>query len=140
MLFRSGDLPPRVRLVCELAIGIVGGLVAPAPGRIGVLVTCVFVVGLVNAVNLLDGLDGLAGGVVCASAVGFALVGGPGRVPAIALAASLGGFLWFNRPPARIYLGDAGYETSDPDVPGRRHRMVMARGDWQYLNDGVVPW
>jgi hypothetical protein len=25
-------------------------------------------------------------------------------------------------------------------MPGRRHRMVMARGDWQYLNDGVIPW
>lgn len=43
-------------------------------------------------------------------------------------------------PTVSIYTGDAGYETSDPDMPGRRHRMVMARGDWQYLNDGVVPW
>lgn len=103
-----GDLPPRFRLAAELAIGIVGGVVAPAPGRLGVLVTCAFVVGLVNAVNLLDGLDGLAGGVVCASAIGFALVGGTGRASAIALAAALGGFLWYNRPPARIYLGDAG--------------------------------
>lgn len=44
------------------------------------------------------------------------------------------------QPTVSIYTGDAGYETSDPDMPGRRHRMVMARGDWQYLNDGVVPW
>ena len=44
------------------------------------------------------------------------------------------------QPTVSIYTGDAGYETSDPDMPGRRHRMVMARGDWQYLNDGVIPW
>jgi hypothetical protein len=44
------------------------------------------------------------------------------------------------QPTVSIYAGDAGYETSDPDMPGRRHRMVMARGDWQYLNDGVIPW
>ncbi len=103
-----GDLPPRLRLLLELGIGLVGGAVAPAPGRVGVLVTAAFIVGLVNAVNLLDGLDGLAGGVAFASAVGFALVGGPARLPGLALAGALGGFLWFNRPPARIYLGDAG--------------------------------
>jgi 8-oxo-dGTP pyrophosphatase MutT (NUDIX family) len=39
-----------------------------------------------------------------------------------------------------IYAGDDGYESSDPGVLGRRHRMVMAPGDWQYHNDGVVPW
>jgi 8-oxo-dGTP pyrophosphatase MutT (NUDIX family) len=39
-----------------------------------------------------------------------------------------------------LYSGDAGYESSDPDVPGRRHRMVMAPGDWKYLNEGVVSW
>lgn len=44
------------------------------------------------------------------------------------------------QPTVSIYTGDAGYETSDPDMPGRRHRMVMARGDWRYLNEGVVPW
>ena len=103
-----GDLPPRLRLLLEVGIGLVGGAIAPAPGSFGVLVTAAFVVGLVNAVNLLDGLDGLAGGVAFASAVGFAVVGGSARLPALALAGALGGFLWFNRPPARIYLGDAG--------------------------------
>jgi len=44
------------------------------------------------------------------------------------------------RPTESLYSGDAGYESSDPDVPGRRHRMVMAPGDWKYLNEGVVPW
>ncbi len=103
-----GDLAPRLRLVCEVAIGAVGGAIVPVPGPFGAVVTAAFVVGLVNAVNLLDGLDGLAGGVVCASAIGFALIGGAARVPGIALAGALGGFLWYNRPPARIYLGDSG--------------------------------
>jgi ADP-ribose pyrophosphatase YjhB (NUDIX family) len=43
-------------------------------------------------------------------------------------------------PTVSIYAGDAGYEASDPDAHGIRHRMVMARGDWQYHNDGVVAW
>ena len=64
---------------------------------------------LINAVNLLDGLDGLASGTAFASAVGFAFVlGGDYRILASGLAAALGGFLVWNRPPASIYLGDAG--------------------------------
>lgn len=44
------------------------------------------------------------------------------------------------KPTVSLYAGDAGYLASDPDIPGRRHRMVMARADWHYLNDGAVPW
>ncbi len=74
----------------------------------GLAVTAIAVVALINAVNLLDGLDGLASGVVLASAAGFAAIGGPGFPLAVSLAGALLGFLWFNRPPARIYLGDSG--------------------------------
>lgn len=102
------DSSPRVRVVAEAEISIVAGVVEPAPGRLGVLVTAALVLGLVNAVNLLDGLDGLAGGVAAASALGFALLGTDVRPFALALVGSLTGFLWYNRPPARIYLGDAG--------------------------------
>ncbi len=103
-----GEIPPRLRLIAEVGIGLVAGAVVPAPGHLGVLVTAALVVGLVNAVNLLDGLDGLAGGVAVASALGFAVIAGSARELALALAGALGGFLWYNRPPARIYLGDAG--------------------------------
>jgi UDP-GlcNAc:undecaprenyl-phosphate GlcNAc-1-phosphate transferase len=64
---------------------------------------------LVNAINMLDGLDALAAGVALISAAGFAaLLRGDGRSAALAVAGAIAGFLWFNRPPARIYLGDGG--------------------------------
>lgn len=31
-----------------------------------------------------------------------------------------------------LYHGDAGYETCDPSVPGRRHRLWMRTGAWHY--------
>lgn len=103
------DLDPRLRLACEVIIGVVAGLIAPAgAGWFGGVVTAVTVVGLLNAVNLLDGLDGLASGVACVAAIGFALLGPAPRPLALGLAGALSGFLVFNRPPARIYLGDAG--------------------------------
>jgi UDP-GlcNAc:undecaprenyl-phosphate GlcNAc-1-phosphate transferase len=103
-----GDLHSGFRFASELVIGvvvsIVAGLAAPLI-VIGALVTVL----LINAVNLLDGLDGLASGTAIASGAGFAFVlGGDYRVVASALAAALCGFLLWNRPPASIYLGDAG--------------------------------
>lgn len=103
------ELSPRARLACEVGIGVAAAVVVPARGWVGALVTVVLVVALLNAVNLLDGLDGLASGVGLVSALGFAVVlDGDSQALALALAGGLGGFLVWNRPPARIYLGDAG--------------------------------
>lgn len=66
-----------------------------------------------NAYNLLDHADGLSGAVAligCAALAGGAMLGGDAAMARVwlCLAAALGGFLVLNRPPARIYMGDAG--------------------------------
>jgi UDP-GlcNAc:undecaprenyl-phosphate/decaprenyl-phosphate GlcNAc-1-phosphate transferase len=100
---------PVTRLCLEVAIGVIAAWVLPARDLPGALITVALVVGLLNAVNLLDGLDGLASGVSLMSALGFALVlEAEFHVLALALAGSLAGLLLWNRPPARIYLGDGG--------------------------------
>lgn len=105
----AGGVPPRVRLALELVIALVAAAVGPGGGAWTFAVTAVAVLVLVNAVNLLDGLDGLAPGVTLVGGAGFAAVlTGDAATVAVALAAGLGGFLVWNRPPARIYLGDAG--------------------------------
>ncbi len=68
---------------------------------------------LVNAYNLIDGLDGLCGGLALISIVCLAVMAGvTGRVHETVLLATMGGalvaFLYFNRHPARLFLGDAG--------------------------------
>jgi UDP-GlcNAc:undecaprenyl-phosphate GlcNAc-1-phosphate transferase len=104
-------LPARYRLAGQLGIGLLVAFVVPLhlPGGIGVPLLVVASVVLVNGFNMLDGLDMLAGGVGAVAAVGFAaLLLNSGRILAAVLAGSLLGFLWYNRPPARIYLGDGG--------------------------------
>jgi UDP-N-acetylmuramyl pentapeptide phosphotransferase/UDP-N-acetylglucosamine-1-phosphate transferase len=103
------DLDARLRLGAEAAIGaLAGGLIAGG-SFLGVVTGAGVVALLVNTVNLLDGLDGLAAGVCLASAIGFAVLGtGRAQYLAVGLAGALAGFLVYNRPPARIYLGDAG--------------------------------
>lgn len=104
------DLSPRWRLAGEVAIGGSAVAVLPTtPTPVGAAAVVVVVLVLLNAVNLLDGLDGLASSVGAVGALGFAVVlDPPDRSVAMALAGALIGFLVWNRPPARIYLGDAG--------------------------------
>jgi phospho-N-acetylmuramoyl-pentapeptide-transferase len=71
------------------------------------------VVGASNAVNLTDGLDGLAAGNLIIAFLGlfwfsFLASNYPFLVLIIAVMAALGGFLWFNVNPARIFMGDTG--------------------------------
>tara|TARA_A100001015_G_scaffold316890_1_gene432362 strand:- start:157 stop:1146 length:990 start_codon:yes stop_codon:yes gene_type:complete len=62
--------------------------------------------GMVNAVNLCDGVDGLAGGMVIISVLGAGLFG---MLPVhVIVAGALVAFLFYNRYPARLYMGDCG--------------------------------
>ena len=72
-----------------------------------------WLLGAMNALNLLDGTDGLAtsiGMIMTLAIASLAMMTGHGAQAVIALAlfGSLLGFLFFNFPPAKIYLGDAG--------------------------------
>lgn len=66
-----------------------------------------------NAVNLSDGLDGLATGLCAIASTGFALIALKDGAPSVAmaglaLAGACLGFLFFNRHPARVFMGDVG--------------------------------
>jgi len=103
------DLPPAVRLAAEVGIGVTAAVAVGHHNAARIVLGVLVVLVLVNAVNLLDGLDGLAAGVTVAAAVGFYVVlVGAGATLALALAGALAGFLVWNAPPARVYLGDSG--------------------------------
>lgn len=84
----------------------------PLSDQVSLLLTLVWVIGLTNAINFIDGVDGLATGIAAIGAASLALIE-VGKAPwAAAVAASISGaslgFLRWNFPPARIFLGDAG--------------------------------
>lgn len=71
------------------------------------------VTALLNAINFLDAMDGIVGAVIPITAAGFVaialLYGAPvDLVLAWGLVGAGAGFLVYNAPPARIFLGDAG--------------------------------
>ena len=78
-----------------------------------IVLTVFWMVGLTNAFNIIDVMDGLASSVALVASLmllGVAVLTGDVDAPIqmVALAGSVAGFLWYNRFPARIYLGDAG--------------------------------
>jgi len=86
------------------------GIVLPL-GVAGPVLTILFLVVLTNVINLTDGLDGLAGGICLMLMILLSVIGYPNGVMAFlapGMVGALVGFLCFNLPPARLYLGDGG--------------------------------
>jgi len=120
-----GHIPARWRLLGHFLAGIwivfsLGGL-APVTlwgeptnlGFIGSLLAVVFLVWMLNLYNFMDGIDGLASSeavfVGLAGGLIYVLSGHGGLAGlSFALAASAAGFLLWNFPPAKIFMGDAG--------------------------------
>lgn len=80
---------------------------------LSIILTVGWLIAIPNIINLIDGIDGMAAGLgvfVCTTLAAVAF--GADQIIttglALALAGSLAGFLRFNFPPARLYLGDSG--------------------------------
>jgi len=112
------DLSPIVRLaVHQVAAGVlVMGGIGLFSGWLGALITILAIVWMLNLYNFMDGMDGFAGGMTVAGFVFLGIAGWWGGAQAYALycwtvGASALGFLLFNFPPARLFMGDVGSAT-----------------------------
>lgn len=120
-------LPWQARLGCEfliagLTVYVLGyQLTAFIPYPMVSSVLSVFwIVAMINSFNMLDNMDALSGGVaaIIASVLGVVMLATPepgnGQSQLFVAAllfivcGALMGFLWHNRPPAKIFMGDAG--------------------------------
>ncbi|MFO0830083.1 MAG: MraY family glycosyltransferase [Phycisphaerales bacterium] len=82
-------------------------------GAASVAITVLWIVTITNAMNFIDNMDGLSGGLGMIAALVLmtaTIVNEQWFVAAsfALLAGSLAGFLAFNKPPARIFMGDGG--------------------------------
>src|SRR5688500_12597149 len=113
------QLSPLAKLVAALATGafLVFALAGVDPEASlpssYTLIGTIWFAGVCHAFNLLDNMDGLAAGVALIAAGFLAwLLGDSLGVELVivlaALAGALLGFLFWNRPPARLFMGDCG--------------------------------
>jgi len=82
-------------------------------GILGFIVSVIWIVGVINAINFIDGMDSLATVVAITIAVSFGIIAIIrldvfSLVIMTALAGSLIGFYPWNKPPAKIFMGDSG--------------------------------
>ncbi len=78
-----------------------------------ILLTFIWLVGITNAINLLDNMDGLAGGIslIASGFLGYLFWKNQDGILlafSISLSGALVGFLIWNFPPARLFMGDSG--------------------------------
>jgi UDP-N-acetylmuramyl pentapeptide phosphotransferase/UDP-N-acetylglucosamine-1-phosphate transferase len=107
-------LPALPRLITHLLGALLltaAGVQQPEPGII--VLAFVYVVVLTNIYNFMDGIDGLATSQAiiagCGLAIGGLMVGNPLlSVGGSLLAAASLGFLAYNHPPAKLFMGDVG--------------------------------
>jgi UDP-GlcNAc:undecaprenyl-phosphate GlcNAc-1-phosphate transferase len=116
------QLPPLPRFIAQSGVGVITSLMLylsdggvqlfDNPWINGVL-TSLWVVTIINALNFMDNMDGLATSlsiVISLSLFILSYLNGQYLVAALCIAifAACIGFLFWNRKPASIYLGDAG--------------------------------
>ncbi|MEE2567477.1 hypothetical protein [Hyphobacterium marinum] len=100
-----------ISLSAAFAIGPVtvldfGPVGLPLGYWIGIGGSALWIFTAANAVNFMDGSDGLIAAALIPASVGLGLVSG--EMTGFLLAASMAGFLYWNRPRAKLFLGDAG--------------------------------
>ena len=82
------------------------------PSVLSYIFTFCWIIGVVNAFNLIDGLDGLCGSLAFTTTLTLGIIytlsGNSISVICFILAASILGFLCFNWPPAKLFMGDCG--------------------------------
>lgn len=84
-------------------------------GSFSPIITILFIVAIINAINLIDGLDGLAASVSTIYFITIAIIaiilnkfGGLDIMLSIIMIGATLGFLIFNFPPAKLFMGDTG--------------------------------
>lgn len=122
-------------------------------GPFGSLLSWLWIVGFTNAFNFMDGIDGLAGFQALLASLALAVLAAAGGDDAFALqaAAVAGGslgFLRYNFPRARVFLGDAGSQPlgfflafgvlhAARVVPGPHPFVLTLLVVWPFLFDAV---
>lgn len=82
------------------------------PTMVSYILTFGWILGVINAYNLIDGLDGLCGSLsitaITTLGILYTLSGNAEAILCFILAGAILGFLCFNWPPAKLFMGDGG--------------------------------
>lgn len=134
------SLPVKTRFLSQLvaaAMLVVGSGLLSQQGTVAAIAILLLTVWMTNLYNFMDGSDGLAGGMALFgfSVYGLAALLAHNETLAIlnfTIAAATVGFLYFNFPPANVFMGDAG------SIP--LGYLVAAMGLWGWQQECWPMW
>ncbi|MBI3778647.1 MAG: glycosyltransferase family 4 protein [Gammaproteobacteria bacterium] len=125
-------------LMGGLSLHVIGfpGVDWVPPAWAGACLSLLFMVWMINMYNFMDGMDGFAGGMAVSGFVTYSIFGwlaGHEQYATVSAitAAAAAGFLCFNFPPARIFMGDIGSSTLG---------LLAAMFSLWGVKDGVFPF
>ena len=115
-------LNPWPRFIVQNIVGITIALILVFTNTLGsptgntlldIVISVFWIVGITNSINFFDNVDGGASGAIAIASCFLCILAFQGNqffiaALAIVLGGSTIGFLMWNKPPARIYMGDAG--------------------------------
>lgn len=106
-------IPARWRLLAHFLGAAWGLYFVPLPFSIGFdwllyIVAAFYLVWLLNLYNFMDGIDGIASIEALSVCLGALCLQNAHTAPLLLLMAAVAGFLVWNYPPAKIFMGDAG--------------------------------
>jgi len=164
------SIPLLPRLIVQLIVagavvysyGSVTGIYVPywgqtlAFGSLAPIISIFFIVGMINAFNFMDGIDGIAATQGIVIGVSWATVGYLAESQSILIiglifSAPCLGFLVFNWPPARVFMGDTGSTylgfvfatlpvmfVSEGTINGPELLLLAVLFAWLFIYDTVV--
>jgi len=139
-------LGPFVKLIIQLAVAIAAAFLADIRVELFIqsrlltsLISAFWIVLIINVFNFLDNMDGAAAGIgVIVAAILFTAAATSGQVfvggLALLFIGTLLGFLLFNFPPAKIFMGDAG------SLPVGFILALLTLRTTYYHQDTAGPW
>jgi len=129
-------ISPKIRLVVEILVGFSVAFVIYGFSTVDSIILSIIFAGTVNAYNMVDGLDGICSTNMIVFGI-FAFFTGFVPLMSLAVAGAYAGYMIFNFPPARLFMGDQGSYIAGTFVGTL---LIQSWGSQNFVRVAAICW
>ncbi|PZC52041.1 MULTISPECIES: glycosyltransferase family 4 protein [unclassified Mesotoga] len=130
------SISPKIRLTVEVLVGFAVAFIIYGFSTVDSIILSIIFAGTVNAYNMVDGLDGICSTNMIVFGV-FAFFTGFVPLMSLAVAGVYAGYLIFNFPPARLFMGDQGSYIAGTFVGTL---LIQSWGSQNFVRIAAICW
>ncbi len=137
-----------VQFLCAFLFIVTGNCIQTFPWEwLNILITFIWVVGMMNSINMLDNMDAITASVSTVICLGIGLTFlftndflNLDLMLLVGVIAGIGGFLYYNWNPSRIYMGDSGSQFLGAFLAGMAIQYLWNAPDYfgQYVPEKQI--